>query len=584
MYLALIELDRDTSPKGLSMQKLFRRVLVLGLISSLALSIPLTTSAGASSKKPADKKTATKKPAAKKPAAKKAAPTVLRMLRMGDWSNAFGPSRNSSGTDHIINFMIFDNLVKIAPDEKTILPALATKWTVSKDAKKITFELRKGVKFHDGSTFDATDVAETIGFNCRINAWNYIGYRPQLWEAVVGCADLKDKKEGVPSGVKVNDPYNIEINIASADAQWLRGLTDAVYSIIPSEVHKGQEFKTWKDSDFVLAEPIGTGPYTVKKFKRYQYLELAANPNYYGGKPKIDTVFMLLAVPETNVLPLLQKGEVDIAIDVNPTLEDQVDKLADYKSVWNNTTGARYFQFRNDHPTFGDKRVRQAVLFAFDYRSYLKNVLKNRGGIRWMFPAFDQNRIPLEKYEYNPDKAKALLKASGVDLNKEYKINVLAGDSGDATMSVAMKQALEAVGMKVKLNVLEVAAWAAETRIAKADKDTWALTFNSGGSLGLGTARGFSVFDCKTPLFSYYSKCDIPELYAKLRVETDPDEIVKIENDLMKVLNDEVPFYTPWLRQTYNVVSKRVGGNFELYPNDRDSSMGIAGWTIAPKK
>jgi len=174
------------------MQKLFRKVLVLGLISSLALSVPLTTSANASSKKPAAK-TTTKKPAAK-PAAKKAAPTVLRMLRMGDWSNAFGPSRNSSGTDHLVNFLIFDNLVKIAPDEKTILPALATKWTVSKDAKKITFELRKGVKFHDGSTFDATDVAETIGFNCRINAWNYIGYRPQLWEAVVGCADLKDKK------------------------------------------------------------------------------------------------------------------------------------------------------------------------------------------------------------------------------------------------------------------------------------------------------------------------------------------------------------------------------------------------------
>lgn len=564
------------------MQKLFRKVLVLGLISSLALSIPLTTSASASSKKPAAKTTVKKKPAAK-PAAKKA-PTVLRMLRMGDWSNAFGPSRNSSGTDHLINFMIFDNLVKIAPDEKTILPALATKWTVSKDAKKITFELRKGVKFHDGSTFDATDVAETVGFNCRINAWNYIGYRPQLWEAVVGCADLKNKTEGIPSGVKVIDPYNIEINIATADAQWLRGLTDAVYSIIPSEVHKGQEFKTWKDSDFVLAEPIGTGPYTVKKFKRYQYLELAANPNYYGGKPKIDTVFMLLAVPETNVLPLLQKGEVDVAIDVNATLEDQVDKLADYKSVWNNTTGARYFQFRADHPTFGDKRVRQAVLFAFDYRSYLKNVLKNRGSIRWMFPAFDQNRIPLEKYEYNPEKAKSLLKASGVDLDKEYKINVLAGDSGDATISVAMKQALEAVGMKVKLNVLEVAAWAAETRIAKADKDTWALTFNAGGALGLGTARGFSVFDCKTPLFSYYSKCDIPNLYDKLRVETDPDEIIKIENELMKVINDEVPFYTPWIRQTYNVVSKRVGGTFQLYPNDRDSSMGIVGWTIAPKK
>ena len=580
--LCLTDFEANSSPEGLSMQKLFRKVLVLGLVSSLALSIPLITSASAATKKPAAK-TTTKKPAAK-PAAKAAAPSVLRMLRMGDWSNAFGPSRNSSGTDHLVNFLIFDNLVKIDKDEKTILPALATKWTIPKDGKVWTFDLRKGVKFHDGTTFDATDVAETIGFTCRINAWNYIGYRPQLWEQVDGCAALKDKTSGVPTGVKIIDPYKIEITLTVGDVQWLRAMTDAVYSIIPSEVHKNLEFKQWKDSDFVLAEPIGTGPYTVTKFKRYNYIEFTANPNYYGGKPKIDKIFMLLAVPATNVLPLLQKGEVDIAIDVDATLEEQVDKLPDYKSVWNDTTGMRYIQFRADHPTWGDKRVRQAILFAFNYREYLKTVLKGRGTVRWMYAAFDQNRIPLEKYEYNPEKAKALLKASGVDLSKEFKLNVLAGDQGDATMSVAMKQALEAVGMKVKLNVLEVAAWAADTRIPKADKDTYGLTLNSGGSLGLGTARGFSVFNCKTPIFSYYDKCDIPDLYTKLRAETDKEEIVKIENELMKLINDEVPFYTPWIRQTYNVVSKRVGGTFALYPNDRDSTMGVVGWTIAPKK
>ena len=59
--------------------------------------------------------------------------------------------------------------------------------------------------------------------------------------------------------------------------------------------------------------------------------------------------------------------------------------------------------------------------------------------------------------------------------------------------------------------------------------------------------------------------------------------LTKIEDALAKVLNDEVPFYTPWIRQTYNVVSKKVGGTFALYPNDRDSTMGITGWTIAAK-
>ena len=564
------------------MHRVIRNGLALGLASALAFTLSPISPVSAATKKPAAKPAA-KKPAAK-PAAKKAAtPTVLRMTRMGDWSNAFGPSRNSSGTDHLVNFMLFDNLVKIAKDEKTILPALATKWTISKDAKKYTFELRKGVKFHDGSTFNAEDVAETVGFNCRMNVKNYIGYAPALWAAVDGCAEMDTKLTGIPSGVKVIDDYNIEINITKGNAVWLRGLTDAVYSIIPKEVHSGLSFKEFKESDFVIDEPIGTGPYTLAKFKRNAYLEFAANPNYYGGKPKIDKVFLLVGVAQTNVLPMLQKGELDLAIDVDATMEEQVDKLSNYTSIWNNTTGARYFQFRNDHPTFGDKRVRQAFLYAFDYRTYLKTVLKGKGDIRWMLPAFDQNRGNLNKYEYDPAKAKALLKESGADLSKPYKINVLAGDPGDATMSVAVKQALEAVGMKVELNVLENAAWANETRIAKADKDTWALTFNGGGSLGLGTSRGFSVFNCVTPIFSFYAKCDIPDLYAKLILETDPKEQDKIEDALAKILNDEVPFYNPWIRQTFNVVSKKLGGTFALYPNDRDSTMGITGWTMAAK-
>ena len=567
------------------MQRIIRKGLTLGLASALVLTLSSISPVVAATKKPAAKPAA-KKPAAKKPAAKPAVaavPTVLRMTRMGDWSNAFGPSRNSSGTDHLVNFLLFNNLVKIAKDEKTILPDLATKWTISKDAKKITFELRKGVKFSDGSTFDSEDVAETVGFNCRMNVKNYIGYAPALWEAVDGCAELNTKLTGIPSGVKVIDAYNIEINLTKGNAVWLRGMTDAVYSIIPKEVHSGLTFKEWAGSDFVVDQPVGTGPYTLKKFKRNAYLEFDANPNYFGGKPKIAKIFLYTAVAQTNVLPMLQKGELDLAIDVDATMEEQVDKLSGYTSTWNNTTGSRYFQFRDDHPTFGDKRVRQAFLYAFDYRTYLKNVLKGRGGVRWMFPSFDQNRGNLEKYEYDPAKAKALLKAWGGDLSKPYKINVLAGDPGDATMSVAVKQALEAVGMKVELNVLENAAWAAETRIAKADKDTWALTFNGGGALGLASWKGFSVFNCVTPIFSFYAKCDIPELYAKLMLETDPAEQDKIEDALAKIINDEVPFYIPWTRQTYNVVSKKLGGTFALYPNDRDSSMGVVGWEMATK-
>jgi nucleoside-diphosphate-sugar epimerase len=177
------------------------------------------------------------------------------------------------------------------------------------------------------------DVAETVGFNCRMNVKNYIGYAPALWAAVDGCAELNTKLTGIPSGVKVIDAFNIEINLTKGNAVWLRGLTDAVYSIIPKEVHSGLTFKEWAGSDFVVDQPVGTGPYTLKKFKRNAYLEFDANPNYFGGKPKIDKIFLYTAVAQTNVLPMLQKGELDLAIDVDASMEEQVDKLPNYNTI-----------------------------------------------------------------------------------------------------------------------------------------------------------------------------------------------------------------------------------------------------------
>jgi ABC-type transport system substrate-binding protein len=574
------------------MKSTTRKGLVLVLVSALAITLTTISSilpANAAKKtitcykdNDVKKVTATKPKCAAGYSETMPAPTVLRVTRLGDTSQAFGPSRNSSGNDHFINFLLFENLVAIAADEKTILPSLATKWTASKDGTEFTFDLRPKVKFSDGSAFDATDVANTIGLACRLTAANYIGYKPDRWTDTVGCADLKDKETGVPSGVTIVNPLQIKIKIAKANAQYIRLLTDAVYSIVPSEAHDGQFNKEYSVSDFVVADPVGTGPYILTKFKRNQYMELNVNPNYWGEKPKISKIFWLINVKATNLLPLLQKNELDLAIDIDVSNDDQAAKLSTHSTLWNTTTAAQFLQFRDDHPIFGNKLIRQAVVYAFDRRSVLKNVFGDKGAVRWMFPGFDQTVGNLNKYEFNPTKAKELVKASGVDMSKEFVIQYgPTVDPAFPKIVPILKEQLEAVGFNVKLDPLDAAAWAAAQRITDPAKATYAMTLNSGGSLGLGSARGSGYFNCVTLTFSYYAKCDIPDLYAKLYAETDPKEIDKIELALAKLISEEVPFFTTWSKQTLNVVSKKLGGTFKLYPNDRDSSMGIAGWTMS---
>lgn len=224
-----------------------RKGLAFAVTAALALS--LTSAPAFATKKPA-----AKKPAAKKPAAAPAKPTVLRVTRVGDTSQAFGPTRNSSGNDHFINALIFSNLVKIAPDEKTILPDLASKWTISKDAKEFTFELNKTVKWHDGKPFTADDVVFTIGLRCRWGAAAFEGYQATQWDLIEGCKDLNGKAEGTPTGLTKVDNYTVKMKLIQSNSQFVRLITDAVYSIIPKHINDGLELKEYKVSDFVVAE------------------------------------------------------------------------------------------------------------------------------------------------------------------------------------------------------------------------------------------------------------------------------------------------------------------------------------------
>lgn len=566
----------EKNPKGGLMKKTTRKGLTIVAAAAVAISLAAVPSQAAT-KKPVAKPKATKTVATPTPTPAK--PTVLRVTRMGDTSQAFGPTRNSSGNDHFINALIFSNLVKIAPDEKTILPDLASTWSISKDATEFTFNLNKTVKWSDGVAFNADDVIATINMRCRWGAAAYEGYQATQWDLIQGCKDLNGKSEGSATGLTKVDDYTVKIKLVQSNSQFVRLITDAVYSIVPKHVIDGLELKEYKVSDFVVAEPIGTGPYTVTKFKRNQYIELDANPNYFRGKPSINKIFWLINVKPTNILPLLQKGELDLAIDIDVNLEDQVSKLTNYNTKWNNTVAGQFFQFHVNNPMAADKRVRQAVWYAIDRRSMLKNLFGGHGEIRWMFSGFDQDAGSLDKYEYNPTKAKDLIKASGIDTTKDFVImySPLTDPAWPKIVPV-MKEQLEAVGLKVKLEPVDQAAWVAKQR----EKDgSYALTLNSGGSLGLGVSRSAQYFNCKSPLNSWYANCALDQLYLDYLAETDSAEQKKIEGKIAAIVNDQVPFMTTWEKQTFNAISKKIGGKFALYANDRDSSFNIHEWTIA---
>ena len=351
---------------------------------------------------------------------KASAGSTLTLTRITANTPGFGPVRQDTGNDAMVNSLIFSNLVKVAPDEKTILPDLATKWTVTPNAKTYTFFLHKGVTWSDGTPFTANDVVFTVKQAIAFGPTPYIGYQPSEWLLV--------------KSIKAVGADEVVMNLSQPDSNFVRGLTDAVYSILPQHLLSTATAKTIATVPFTTTSPVGTGPYTLTKNVPNQYLEFTANPHYFGGVPKIQTIFFKLNVSAASAVAQIQSGKLDLALDLNPADAPQVAKAKGVTAKFVNSVAGEFLQFRVDYPQVSDPRVRQAIYYAIDRRAMLKDLFGNHGQIVWTMPGFDQNAAGLNKYPYDPAKAKQLLTAAGFDFSAPFNIVYVAGGAEDPVL------------------------------------------------------------------------------------------------------------------------------------------------------
>lgn len=501
---------------------------------------------------------------------------TLTLTRISDDTAGFGPVRQSTGNDAMINSLIFSNLVKIAPDEKTVVPDLADRWTVSKDAKVFTFFLHKGVKWSDGQPFTAKDVVFTITQAAQLGPSPYIGYQPTEWRQVLGADKIVGTTKPL-AGVKAIGDYTVRLTLAQPNAVFVRNLTDAVYAIVPQHLLASATAKTIVTMPFTTSKPVGTGPYILQKYVPNQYVEFKANPDYFRGPAKIQTVFFKLNVKPETAVAQLESGELQFALDLNPNDAPRVQGLKSVKSEFVASPAAEFLQFRTDDPQASDPRVRQAIYYAVDRRQMLKNLVGGHGVIRWTMPGFDQTEPSLNRYPYDPAKAKQLLKAANFDFSKPFQL-LYAPDADPLwqQMGPVVQKYLKDVGMNVQLQPVDAAGW---TSALVNQKPTFPLTLQSGGSMGLLPDRSSIYFNCKTPLQTFYANCNLDALYAKARGQADPAQAAKTYAQVAKILNQQLPYATLWMTENLDAYTKKLSG-VKIYSNDRDTLFGITSWTL----
>jgi len=339
------------------------------------------------------------------------------------------PAVITDGISSRITRQIYDGLVRYKGATTEVEPALAEKWEVSGDGRVWTFQLRRGVKFHDGNPLDAAAVV-----------WNFerwwkaahpqhdnqikAGQTFEYWEGQFGGFDDKS----VVSAVAAAGTHTVRITLKEPQAPFLANLAMFVFDIAsPKAVERwGTEFGK---------HPVGTGAYKFVEWKPNQEVILEANADYWGVKPKIKRVVVRNIKDNSQRLGALKAGEIHGMEGLNPDDVSVVKSDANLQLLLRPTNTTGYIAFNYKVKEFQDKRVRQAFAHAINKRGIVEALYGGTGLVATQFqpPALWGYNRELKDYEYSASQAQALLRDAGLS-GSEYAVLVELSHSPDGVL------------------------------------------------------------------------------------------------------------------------------------------------------
>jgi len=318
---------------------------------------------------------------------------------------------SQDGNSLVVSNQITETLIFFAEGSTALVPRLATSWTPNADATVWTFELRQGVTFHDGTAFDA----EAVKFN--FDRWNVVdhpyAYRNEGKTYVPWGWVFNGPREegGILDEVVVVGPYTVELRMTQP-TPFLPALVAAVYFQLDSPtavMAHGADYGT------PGVGSVGTGPFTFVSWVEGQQVTLRANPNYWGGAPKVEQVVFRAISEPTARLAELQAGSIDIAVLLAADDLAAVQNDARLKAVIPETElNVGYLAMHQGNPPLDNLLVRQAIAHAIDREAIIDAFYAGLGvpAAAHMPPSFF-GQGETWPYDYDPERAKELLAEAG---------------------------------------------------------------------------------------------------------------------------------------------------------------------------
>ena len=321
-----------------------------------------------------------------------------------------------AGSD--ISRNMYGKLVNFDPNDlsKGYQPDLAESWTVSEDGKTITFKMRAGVKFHSGNPVTAADAVFSLRRAVKL------GKTPSFILTQFGFT-----KDNADQTIKLIDDmtFSITTDKKYATSFVLNCLTSTIGGIVDKKTVMSHEKDGDMGNGWLKTNEAGSGAYKLVNWKPNESYTLTAYDGFYAGAPTLKRVVVRHIQESATQRLLLEKGDIDIARNLNP---QDVAGLSGNKDVTIDSDlrgRLMYISMNQKNPILAKPKVVEAIKYLIDYKGMQDSFLKGQYAIHQAFlPRTYLGEIDDKPFSYNLEKAKALLKEAGHEAGFELKINV----------------------------------------------------------------------------------------------------------------------------------------------------------------
>jgi len=483
---------------------------VLALIAAIALTGALVISAAAA------------------PAVTPTRGGTLVIAQGTDATTLDGHLYTDSPTASIMEHMI-ETLFSFEPDGK-IIPKLATSHTASADGKTWTLKLRTGVRFHDGTPFNA----EAVKFNLdRVLA-------PATRAAFRFLIDRV-------TDVTVIDDTTVRIVTNASFAPMIAHLAHSGTGIqSPTAIRRlGVDYSR---------SPVGTGMFKFKEWVRGDRVVMTRNDDYWGEKAYLDEV-VYRAIPEDGARVLaLEGGAVHVAVRVPPRDIERLEKVPGIRVDHTSSLRTIFVAFNTQRPPFNDKRVRQAINYAVSKRAIVGVSSPPTGVMAGTARISDapiapnvQGYASTMTYEWDMDKARALLAEAGHGRGLSFTFHHPTGRYvRDAEIAAGIQALLRRVGIDAKLVTMEFGTYIATIRGPKAIDEIQMSMLGWGCITGDADYGLYALFHSTQwpPAFNtaFYKNARVDALLDQGRTTMDQSARDRIYKDATKIIMDDAPW------------------------------------------